>query len=52
VASATNDVGFVQLKDGRRVAIAVFVSDSRAPMEKREAVIAKIAKAIYDAVGH
>ncbi len=52
VASATNDVGFVQLKDGRRVAIAVFVSDSRASMEKREAVIAQIAKAIYDAVGH
>ncbi len=52
VASATNDVGFVQLPDGRRVAIAVFVSDSRAPMEKREAVISNIAKVIYDAIGH
>lgn len=49
MAPATNDVGFVQLPDGRRVAIAVFVSDSRAPMEKREAVIAKIAKVVYEA---
>lgn len=52
LAHATNDIGYVRLADGRHLAIAVFVSDSRAPMETREAVIAKIAKVIYDASAH
>ena len=52
LAAATNDIGFVRLADGRHLAIAVFVGNSRAPMETREAVIARIAKAIYDASSH
>jgi len=45
---ATNDVGIVTLPGGRHLAIAVFVSDSRASVEAREGVIAKIARAAWD----
>jgi beta-lactamase class A len=45
---ATNDVGVITLPDGRHMAIAVFVSDSRAAEAIREAVIAKIARAAWD----
>jgi len=45
---ATNDVGLVTLPDGNHLAIAVFVSDSRASTEIREEVIAKIARAAWD----
>lgn len=48
VTAATNDIGLIFLPDGRRLAIAVFVSDSRAPEAVREGVIARIAKAVYD----
>jgi beta-lactamase class A len=48
VAFATNDVGLVTLPDGRRLAIAIFVMDSQANEETRDAVIARIAKAAYD----
>jgi beta-lactamase class A len=52
VAHATNDIGLVALPDGRRLAIAVFVTDSRADEATRDAVIAKIARAVWDeAVG-
>jgi beta-lactamase class A len=50
VTAATNDIGIVTLPTGRRVAIAVFVSDSPADESTREGVIAKIAKAVYGAV--
>jgi beta-lactamase class A len=46
--AATNDVGIVKLPDGRHLAIAVFVSDSRAPIEGREGAIARIARAAWD----
>ena len=49
VAHATNDIGLIPLPDGRRVALAVFVTDSRAAQKTREQVIAKIARAVYDA---
>jgi len=49
VAHATNDIGLITLPDGRRLAIAVFLTDSRADMATREKVIARIAKAAYDA---
>ena len=49
VASATNDIGLITLPDGRRLALAVFVTDSRADEATREAVIARIAKAAYSA---
>jgi len=49
VAAATNDIGLIPLPDGRRIAIAVFVTDSTADQATRERVIARIAKAAYDA---
>jgi beta-lactamase class A len=48
VAHATNDVGLITLPDGRRLAIAVFVTDSKADEATRDAVIARIAKAAYE----
>jgi beta-lactamase class A len=49
VAHATNDIGLIPLPDGRRIAIAVFVTDSTADQATREKVIARIGKAAYDA---
>jgi len=49
VAHATNDIGLIPLPDGRRIAIAVFVTDSTADRAGRERVIARIARAAYDA---
>jgi len=48
VAFATNDVGLITLPDGRRLAVAIFVTDSKADDDARDAVIARIAKAAYD----
>jgi beta-lactamase class A len=49
VAHATNDIGLITLSDGRRIAIAVFVTDSTADQDTREKVIARIGRAAYDA---
>jgi len=49
VAHATNDIGLIPLPDGRRIAIAVFVTDSTADESTREQVIARIARTAYDA---
>lgn len=49
VAHGTNDIGLIPLPDGRRIAIAVFVTDSTADKATREKVIARIARAAYDA---
>lgn len=49
VAHATNDIGLITLPDGRQLAIAVFVTDSTADGATRNKVIARIAKAAYDA---
>lgn len=51
ITSATNDVGIVPLPNGRHAAVAVFVSDSPADEATREAVIARIAKAVWDRWG-
>ena len=48
VTAATNDVGLVTLPNGQHLAIAVFVSDSKANDATREEVIAKVAKAAWD----
>ncbi len=45
---ATNDVGLITLPDGRHLAVAVFVSDTRASEATRDAVIAKIARAAWE----
>jgi beta-lactamase class A len=47
--NATNDIALITLPDGRKLAIAVLVADSRAPFAVREQVIAQIAKAIDEA---
>ena len=47
--AATNDIGLIVLPDGRSLALAVFVTDARAEMAVREAVIARIAEAVYGA---
>ncbi|MDQ3908364.1 MAG: class A beta-lactamase-related serine hydrolase, partial [Acidobacteriota bacterium] len=51
VTSATNDIGIITLPNGRHAAVAVFITDSKADLDTREAVIAKIAKAIWDKWG-
>ena len=48
VAHATNDIGLIPVPDGRRIAIAVFVTDSTADQDTREKVIARIGRAAYD----
>ena len=48
ITAATNDIGIIRLRDGRHLAIAVFVSDSPADEATREGVIAQIAKAVFD----
>ena len=49
IAHATNDIGLITLPDGKRLAIAVFITDSKADEATREGVIARIARAAYDA---
>jgi beta-lactamase class A len=49
ITYATNDIGLIALPDGRRLAIAIFVTDSKADEAWRETVIARIAKAAFDA---
>lgn len=44
VTAATNDVGVLTAPNGERVAIAVFVADSREPSAKRAAIIAAAAR--------
>ena len=48
VAAGTNDVGIITLPNGKHVAIAVFITNSTADAATRDAVIAKIAKAVYE----
>lgn len=48
VTRATNDVGLVTLPDGRHMAVAVFVSDTKADADVREGTIAKVARAAWD----
>ncbi|HTP99400.1 MAG TPA: class A beta-lactamase [Casimicrobiaceae bacterium] len=47
-AEATNDIGLVTLPDGRRLAVAVFVTDARVDEATRDGVIARIGRAAYD----
>jgi beta-lactamase class A len=46
---AFNDIGLITLPDGRKLAIAVFITDSTADEATRKAVIARIGKLVYDA---
>jgi beta-lactamase class A len=49
LAHATNDIGLILLPDGRQLAIAIFITDSTADDITRDKVIARIARAAYDA---
>lgn len=49
LSPATNDIGLIELPDGRRLAIAIFVTDSSAGESERDSVIGRIARAAYDA---
>ncbi len=49
---ATNDIGLIVLPDGRRLALAVFVTDSSADPATIESVIARIAAAVYATALH
>jgi beta-lactamase class A len=48
IRSACNDVGIITLPDGKHIAITVFVTQSKAPLEKDEKVIAKLSKTVFD----
>ena len=48
LSPATNDVGIITLPDGRHLAIAIFLMDSYEDAEKRDSIIAEIAKAAFD----
>lgn len=49
VTAAANDIGLVELPDGRTLAIAVFICDSTADEATRDRVFADIARAVFDA---
>jgi beta-lactamase class A len=49
LATATNDIGLIPLPDGRRLAIAVFITDSTADDAARDKVIARVGRVVYDA---
>lgn len=49
LAHATNDIGLITLPDGRKLAVAVFVTDARADEATIYGVIAAIGKAAYEA---
>lgn len=48
IMAAFNDIGIVTLPNGKHLAIAVFVSDFKAPTERGISVIAAISKEIWD----
>lgn len=51
LSPATNDIGIITLPNGKHLAIAVMVCNSKADEATREVVIAKIAKAAWDTYG-
>ena len=51
VTAATNDMALITLPNGKRLALAIFVTDAKAASEVIESVIARLAKAVYDEAG-
>ncbi len=47
ITHATNDTGLITLRDGRRLAVAVLITDSPESEVVREEIIAQIAKEIW-----
>jgi beta-lactamase class A len=48
IAAATNDIGLITMPDGRHLALAVFLTDSRADEAARDRVIARVARAAWE----
>lgn len=48
LSPATNDIGIITLPTGRHLAVAIFLMDSYENAEKRDSIIAEIAKAAFD----
>jgi beta-lactamase class A len=48
IGGVANDVGFITLPDGRRVAIAVYTKSSTTSDADRERAIAEVSRSIYD----
>jgi beta-lactamase class A len=48
VSAATNDIGIITLPDGRHLAVAVLLRDSKADERARDAAIAKVARAAWE----
>ncbi|PQJ09689.1 hypothetical protein CJD36_017310 [Flavipsychrobacter stenotrophus] len=48
ITAAVNDLGIITLPNGKHLAIAVYVSDTKEKSTEAEHVIAEIAKAVYD----
>ena len=48
ITQGCNDVGIVSLPDGSHLAVSVYLSDVRLPVDSAAGVIADIARAIYD----
>jgi beta-lactamase class A len=46
MTAATNDVGILTAPDGRHVSVAVFVADTRAPLEERAKLMAAVARVV------
>ena len=52
ISAATNDIGIITLPDGRHLAVAVFLTGSKAEAGARDAAIAAVGRAAWDrAVG-
>jgi beta-lactamase class A len=51
VTDATNDAGIITLPDGRHIIVVALLSASRADEATRDATIAAVARAVYDAYG-
>ena len=48
LGGVANDVGYVTLPDGRRLAIAVFTKSSTTPMADWDRAIAEVTRTLYD----
>jgi beta-lactamase class A len=47
ITGATNDVGIITLPNGRHIAIAVYIKNSKADMWARENLMSKVAELVY-----
>jgi beta-lactamase class A len=50
IGIATNDVGLISSPTGKRIAIAVFIADSKATLQQRESVISAVASTVIQAM--